>query len=317
MSPNICRVTESFMCLLFCFSALPHLIKLIHGNVASYQKLVKEFREFWRVHQRKVDDTLPAQETSMEVDSQPSSLNSSQSESLNASPADGNEPVSEEKHKCFMSKRQLDIKIHALAVYEKRSTYNYRCWYVHQTILEKEGLLDLPVPTQWTWLTRPNVPSVPLDNASTPAGRKTSRETNTTSTPTHPSIKKFTVPGISPQTHPAPQPVTKSTSAVTTSAQQGKSAAKNKNSGKAITQGHIYQSLFTQMAKSSVGVQKEKEHSCANITPGKTQQCTSTDESLQSMELDEDDCMIVGESFVPPPSSKNQPTLTTMFAKKA
>ena len=97
------------------------------------------------------------------------------------------------------SKRQLDKTIRKLGVYEKRAEYGRTCWYVHQHLLEKYSLTDLPIPTQWQWLTRPNVdPTKRKKKLMTPRVRNTSTPVRS-STPT---IKQFAVPNMKPIVNP-------------------------------------------------------------------------------------------------------------------
>ena len=93
---------------------------------------------------------------------------------------------------CYtFSKRQLDKTIRKLAVYERRPQYRRCCWYVHQSVLEKYGLTELPIPTQWHWLTRPNVsPKKKKVVAPRIRGSSTPVRSNT------PTIKQFAVPNM-------------------------------------------------------------------------------------------------------------------------
>ena len=56
---------------------------------------------------------------------------------------------------CSISKRQLLITITAIAVRERRPAFPRTCWYVHQHLLDKYNLQNLPIPSQWQNLTKP------------------------------------------------------------------------------------------------------------------------------------------------------------------
>lgn len=55
---------------------------------------------------------------------------------------------------CQISLRQLQITIKTIATYGKcpESTFNKYCWWVHENIREKYGLMDAPVPNQWNYV---------------------------------------------------------------------------------------------------------------------------------------------------------------------
>jgi len=121
------------------FAALPDLVRLVHGNKFSIQKLVKEFREFWH-HKEKCLNTCdePAVNKCTVMEQ----------EKVNIEPnITSIEPIQYE-----ISKRQLDAKIRDIATYESRpQCYKRRLWYVSDAILSKFELHELPIPTQWVW----------------------------------------------------------------------------------------------------------------------------------------------------------------------
>ena len=180
----------------FFFAAIPDLVRLVHGNCFSIQKLIKEFREYWRLKSLGDDNKSTAEhnaagQSPMEVDQQsPDVQNTSTSETPN-------------KGSVF-SKRQLDMKIKNIAVYEKRESCKKNCWYVHQKILEEHKLTDLPIPCEWQWITRPN--QTPKLDATPTSGRKTP---TLAGTPTHAKIQQFAVkmtPEQLAQLMPKPEP---------------------------------------------------------------------------------------------------------------
>ena len=181
-------------------------MRLVHGNNASIQKLIKEFREFWRIKSlgpddENTEDSPPAQTEArepMEIDQKSPDLNNpSTSETPN-------------KGSVLFSKRQLDMKIKSIAVYEKRDSYKKSCWYVNQTVLEEHKLTDLAVPCEWQWITRPNVPKL---EGTPKSGRKTPTQGGT---PTRANIQQFTVKMTPEQfAQMMPKPESKTSSPVT------------------------------------------------------------------------------------------------------
>jgi chromatin assembly factor 1 subunit A len=101
-------------------AALQDLARLVHGNERSIKKLVREFCEFW-FHKTATD------QMSIEAGCR----------------------------KCMISKGRLKRKIQEIAVYELRSQYPRRkLWYVNSDMLKALNLSDLPVPTEWHWITK-------------------------------------------------------------------------------------------------------------------------------------------------------------------
>ena len=187
-------------------SAVPDLVRLVHGNPASVQKLIKEFREFWRLKLsgsdvRNTEDSSLAEETPMDVDQKSPDV-----KNISA----GETPTKEN----VISKRQLELKIKSIAVYEKREGSKRGCWYVHQSILEEHKLTDLPVPCEWQWITRPNM--TPQPDTTPKSGRKTP---TLTGTPTRANIQQFTVkmtPEQLARMMPKPEPKVPPTASSTT-----------------------------------------------------------------------------------------------------
>ena len=138
------------------FLAYPDLIRLVHGNHSSVAKLIPEFKAFW---QQKVNGNVtvtPAVECLVNATDEmtPSSIVKE-----NTPPVEGSKNV--ELEKGFISKRQLSIVIRQIATYQKRPEYRKSCWYVKPEVLQKYSLNDLPIPTQWIWITLPKNPQVP------------------------------------------------------------------------------------------------------------------------------------------------------------
>lgn len=174
------------------FTAIPDLIRLVHGNVCSIQRLIREFREYWRRKSEGLSLTsdVPVTET--------------------PPPEEGNDGG----HHYTMSKRQLDVKIRELAVYEKRDTFHRPCWYINDKALETYGISgSLSVPTEWQWLTRDG--RYKKNTAKESGGETPVRSQSTVpKTPTSGSrsIKQFAVAGVTPVMATPPPAQTKAVS---------------------------------------------------------------------------------------------------------
>ena len=158
--------------------AMPELMNLVHGNMAGIKSLIREFRDYWRRKQHRLETSSPgagagAPAAASPGDS-PSLAAGDQSISLAArespvgeagstlapgqetspSPVPGSTGTPSPQYLDHIghviSKRQLDLKINYIAVRERRPQHFKRiCWYVHDRFLEKYKLTDLPVPTAW------------------------------------------------------------------------------------------------------------------------------------------------------------------------
>ena len=210
-----------------CFSltAIPDLIRLVHGNMYSVQKLVKEFLEFWRRKSLGLElvntDDLKAAETdqseagnvnrSEAMDSKEEKTEKCSEECVKpaeSSRVDEKCDASEKSEEGQMSKRQLHVRIREIAVYEKRVACATKRWFVHKEMLDKHELGDLPVMNSWHYLTRSNIPKPlgrPVKEAGTPTStnHKTPTAKRTPQTVTTGNIKQFAVAGYTP---PVPSP---------------------------------------------------------------------------------------------------------------
>ena len=147
---------------------MPDLIRLLHGNPSGVKKLVKEFRMYWKLKTTPTDSSsepseagissstedrthsqgdgketpVPAAaDTSMEVDER--------SETPSTPPNDTSKTESQVDF--AISKRQLEIKIPAIAVREKRADNKVTCWYVKDDILKQYGMEDIQLPNTWEY----------------------------------------------------------------------------------------------------------------------------------------------------------------------
>lgn len=170
---------------------MPDLIRLIHGNLMGIKRLVREFRIFWKSKTSEEQVSSNVNDASMEVDESDIKMsdNNLPQEILNKSLNLENDAMETD---CSISKRQLELKITAIAVREKRAVFKKFCWYVSDEILKQYNCEGLPVPSAWESLSQP---------AKTPAKPKPEEPSTTTpgrKTPV-PSITQFARP-MSPST---------------------------------------------------------------------------------------------------------------------
>ncbi|XP_789313.3 chromatin assembly factor 1 subunit A isoform X2 [Strongylocentrotus purpuratus] len=151
--------------------AMPELMNLVHGNMAGIKSLIREFRDYWRRKQHRLESSSPGagapaaaspgdspslaagdQEAARESPVGEAGLAPGQDTSPSPVPGSTGTPSPQYLDHIghVISKRQLDLKINYIAVRERRPQHFKRiCWYVHDRFLEKYKLTDLPVPTAW------------------------------------------------------------------------------------------------------------------------------------------------------------------------
>ena len=170
---------------------------MIHGNNSGVPKLIKEFREFWHLKTNggTPQDTNATETMETDQDTQSTSPKS---------------PTEEKSYS--ISKRQLHNTIKRIAVYEKRKSFKKNCWYVNDDVIKKYDLKDLPVPTNWQWITRPQ-PEIEAASTATvgSGGRMTPNLKSDTPKQMTADITKFTVAGLTPKPLPLPVPKTEMT----------------------------------------------------------------------------------------------------------
>ena len=178
------------------------LIKLIHGNTNGVKTLIKEFREFWRI--KNLGDQSATVGTAVTTETKDIPMDTTEVASSQTTPAksatSSSSPVTTDTNPSIdISKRQLEMKIRAIAEYEKRTTFKRCCWYVNDSVLKQYNLEELPVPTQWHYLTKPNIEQKENENRKSveSSGRKT------------PTIAQFTVPRSQLPPERSSSPVTK------------------------------------------------------------------------------------------------------------
>ncbi|CAL1272325.1 unnamed protein product [Larinioides sclopetarius] len=128
--------------------AMPHLIRLLHGNTNSRETLIKEFQFFWQQNCLTVSSS---NKTSPEKDEPVNELAERKSPTPEMTPeTPGADPKS-------ISKRQLNLTIKKISTYGKcpNPAQKKSCWWVQDEIREKYGLLDAPIPNEWVMSSTP------------------------------------------------------------------------------------------------------------------------------------------------------------------
>lgn len=148
--------------------AIPDLIRLVHGNPIGIKNLIKEFRMFW-----KLKANPDAAESNIDVSMEVEMSSTDAPKSLNESRTEANEQFQ-------ISKRQLELKIPAIAVREKRPDHKKVCWYVREEVLKQYNIADITLPNSWeyvcvkkpTWA-EDKTPKVDDSISQRPAGKTT------------------------------------------------------------------------------------------------------------------------------------------------
>ncbi|XP_041059826.1 chromatin assembly factor 1 subunit A isoform X1 [Carcharodon carcharias] len=114
------------------------LLPLLHGNVNGKKAIIKEFQEWYK------------QKPSANVLALPSS------DSTNPLGSDASRPEthSVDEDLSIPSKAKLQRLISENGIYEKRRAFRLKCWYVHEEVLKRFRMENLPVPGQWNYLTQ-------------------------------------------------------------------------------------------------------------------------------------------------------------------
>lgn len=124
---------------------MPDLIRLVHGCASGIDKMCKEFKLFWT--------------------------------------KSNSEAESEDSEKSTISKRQLEARIREIATYKRDTTlHSFKLWQVAGDVLEKYGLADAPLPSQWKWSGQQSAKKLPQNGfptIETPKHDKTLKEMKT------------------------------------------------------------------------------------------------------------------------------------------
>ena len=146
---------------------MPDLIRLLHGNPMGLKKMVIEFRAYW---QKKIKPVSEEGSSAQE----PSKLNTSQLDtSMDVETGDKTEKAGLDDSKIDtvdnfeISKRQLEKKIMAIAVREKRQGSKYKSWYVKPEILQQCEMEEPALPNSWEYVSV-KAPTWALEKTATP-----------------------------------------------------------------------------------------------------------------------------------------------------
>ncbi|GFR01225.1 chromatin assembly factor 1 subunit A [Trichonephila clavata] len=148
--------------------AMPHLIRLLHGNVNGRDTLIKEFQTFWQNHCQNVSEEIPSEK--LKCVNIPTECITSNADVIPDVTAQDSRNI---------SKRQLILSIKKISTYGKspNPAVKKACWWVHEDVLEKYGLLNAPIPNEWV-----SVSASTNENESSPIVKNCT------------SIKEFLIP---------------------------------------------------------------------------------------------------------------------------
>ena len=219
-----------------------------------------------------------------------------------------------------ISKRQLDITMKTIAVFEKREGTKNSRWYVQQNILEKHKLTDLPVPNQWQYVTIQTVKkrnyekktaADPVAAAATPeSGRKT------------PNITQFAVAMSPSQLAAAAPTVAPSSVPVTTPKSQTKPKSQINSTtpsrsisafARPISPATLFKQMGSPKAASSAPAAAKVAKKSPTVSSSSTLPKSQPPGGGNENENQEEDMMI--DLTLPTTAPKNQPTVLSMFTK--
>lgn len=129
------------------------MIRLVHGNIKNKRILAEEFQRFW------------LEQSGEKSEVKQDSVDPSNSESVPCK--DGVDGVPSDSNQISLSRLYQTIR--DIASYGKSpdTSFNKCCWWVHDVIREKYGLLDAPIPNQWKYvLQKETEPSAKNNSAS-------------------------------------------------------------------------------------------------------------------------------------------------------
>ncbi|XP_048415520.1 chromatin assembly factor 1 subunit A [Stegostoma tigrinum] len=128
------------------------LLPLLHGNVNGRKAIIKEFQEWYKQKPSAHMLAFAASDSSGPV----------------GSDASRPQTPTVDDDLTIPSKAKLQRLISENGVYEKRTAFRLKCWYVHEEVLKKFRMENLPVPGQWHYLTQ--VQSAVKEENTIPAG---------------------------------------------------------------------------------------------------------------------------------------------------
>ncbi|XP_076330479.1 uncharacterized protein LOC143236094 [Tachypleus tridentatus] len=148
------------------WKTMPHLIRLIHANVLGRSVLIREFQQYW-VQFCEGNNQTSVGESIKNLTNLQSASDEEQGQKTDAVISQAS-PVND-KNVCYkISKRQLEITFQKIASWKRCDlpSFNKFCWWIHQDVLEKYGLQDLPIPNRWQYVSRKD--PEPVQPISTP-----------------------------------------------------------------------------------------------------------------------------------------------------
>ena len=215
------------MCCIFCRlpPAVPDLIRIMHKSSIGVARIIKTFRVHWGAKKLQSSQTTPITADTRAEDS------SNIPKSPNSSPPDN----SNLENASRMSKRQIERKIHEIAVKASRPPTSRPRWYVHDEVLAKYNI----DPDNFTPLT---LHTSPQDKANSDLSKKAPTTTqSTTHCALHDSTAKKTdgilslfaslgkLPLTSPQAKMNPKQTTAATQSSTNCVLHKSTAEKRKD----------------------------------------------------------------------------------------
>lgn len=122
----------------FCFcAAVPDLIRLMHKSSIGVSRIIKTFRMHWGA--KKLTPPPSNQTTPTKVPKELDTMTSPKTLAGRSPPDNSNSNSLE--NASGISKRQVEKKIHEIAVKEYRSFSSHRSvWYVHEAVMEKYNI---------------------------------------------------------------------------------------------------------------------------------------------------------------------------------
>lgn len=121
---------------------MPDLIRFIHKSSMGMTKIIRLFRAHWGATiQGKSQETPPLDSSVLANDATPNKVNHTH-QTIDSTPKRSKTPTRFQGYEATsgISKRQLEMKIQAIAMKEIRLPINKPVWYVHTEILKQYGL---------------------------------------------------------------------------------------------------------------------------------------------------------------------------------
>ena len=130
------------------FIAMPDLIHFLHKNSMGMIKIIKLFRTHWGARVWKNSKETPSMDSKegsvMTNGATTPHKTNNMNQTIDSTPKRSKTPVDFQGYEAIsgISKRQLEMKIRAIAVKEIRTLLGKQMWYVHVEIMKQYGLED-------------------------------------------------------------------------------------------------------------------------------------------------------------------------------